>query len=159
MKHMNMGRWLKGVAIATGIIGALGFFVVLPVYARIISRRIPEFEPAALPWLIFFWIMAVPCYLALYQFWCICREIGQDNSFCTENVRALHRIALWALVDCGICLAGNVIFSLVGFSTAFVFLLFLLIVFIGAVIAVMCEALARLVDNASRMKAENDLTI
>ncbi|MBR6748418.1 MAG: DUF2975 domain-containing protein [Clostridia bacterium] len=39
------------------------------------------------------------------------------------------------------------------------FLLFLLIVFIGAVIAVMCEALARLVDNASRMKAENDLTI
>ncbi|MBE6929181.1 MAG: DUF2975 domain-containing protein [Ruminococcaceae bacterium] len=159
MEHMNMGRWLKGVAIATGIIGALGFFVVLPVYSQIICRRVPEFAPAALPWLIFFWVMAVPCYLALYQFWRICCEIGRDNSFCVENVRALRRIAALALVDCGICLAGNVLFTVLGYSTAFVFLLFLLIVFIGAVIAVMCEALARLVDNASRMKAENDLTI
>ncbi|MBR6748417.1 MAG: DUF2975 domain-containing protein [Clostridia bacterium] len=95
MEHMNMGRWLKGVAIATGIIGALGFFVVLPVYSQIICRRVPEFAPAALPWLIFFWVMAVPCYLALYQFWRICCEIGRDNSFMWKMCVRCGKLRRW----------------------------------------------------------------
>jgi len=159
MEHISMGRWLKGITIATGIIGALGFLVILPVYSQVLSRRVPEFAPAQLPWLLFFWVMAVPCYLALHQFWCICRRIGEDNSFCSQNVRSLHLIALYALIDCALCFIGNIVFSVLGYSVPGVFVLFLLIVFIGLVIAVMCEALARLVDNASRMKAENDLTI
>ena len=159
MNHIGMGRWLKGVTIATGVIGALGFFVILPVYSQVLCRRVPAFAPMQLPWLVFFWIMAVPCYLALHQFWCVCRRIGEDNSFCLPNARSLRRIALYALIDCVICFAGNILFSVLGYSVPGVFLLFLLIVFIGLVIAVMCEALARLVENASRMKDESDLTI
>jgi len=159
MEHIHMGRWLKGVTIATGIIGALGFFVILPVYSQVLCRRLPDFAPMQLPWLIFFWVMAIPCYLALHQFWRICCRIGEDNSFCPQNVQSLRRIALCALIDCAVCFAGNILFSVLGSSVPGLFLLFLLIVFIGLVIAVMCEALARLVDNASRMKAENDLTI
>ena len=156
MTQKKISYWLKGIVILLGIMGVL-FWGGLTAYAFYLRAD----EPQNLFWTFIFssWYTAAFCYGVLIEFWGVCTQIGNDNSFSRENARHFHRMGI-----CGVlALAGFVIRPLylaleqaltVGFGIFVAAEILIAIVFI-----VLCEALSRLILNAYEMKQENELTI
>ena len=143
-------------------LAALGAGVYLwffPSLGEGIALANPEYAPAKMPWLIFLWLTALLCYAALALAWQIVGSIGRDQPFSRENARRFAIIARLALVDAALFFVGNVGFILLNWSHPGVFLLSLLVDFVGLFIAAACEALAHLVLRAAGIQEENDLTI
>lgn len=159
MKQSNLSKWLKFITIAVGIMGAIVFFLIIPSEGRMIAKANPEYSYCYWIWLSFIWVMAVPCYLVLVYFWKICNQIERDNSFSLENAKSLTRISQLAIFDTIICFFGNVILLLMGISHPVVIILFLFVIFAGVAVAVVSAALSHLVEKASTIQEENNLTI
>jgi len=159
MNQSNLTKWLKFITFAVGIMGFIVFLFLLPVIGKDIVTANPEFAYCFWPWLVFIWILAISCYIVLIKFWGICSQIELDNSFSAVNVKALTTISKLAIFDCILCFLGNVIFFVLNMSHPGIMLGFLFIIFAGIAIAIVSAALAHLVEKASKMKEENDLTI
>lgn len=159
MNQSNLSKWLKFITIAVGIIGLIVFLFLLPMVGREFANANPEYSYCYYPWLIFIWIMAIPCYMVLGFFWSICNEIQRNNSFSDKNTKSLVWISGLAIFNTIFCFVGNVAFLLLGMSHPGVFIGFLFVVFSGIAIAIVSAALSHLVKKASLLQEENDLTI
>lgn len=159
MNQSNLSKWLKFITVVVGIMGAIVFFILLPMIGNDIAIMNKEYAFCYWPWLLFIWGMGIPCYLVLVFFWKICREIENDNSFSKKNAELLSWISRLAIIDTIICFIGNMIFFILGMSHPSVVIGFLFVIFAGITVAVVSAALAHLVDKASRIQEENDLTI
>lgn len=159
MKQSQLARWLKTITILAGVAGMLLFFGIIPAVVRDLGREFPELNYLVLPCLVVLWAAAVPCLVALVEFWGICSRIAEDNSFCRENARSLEIIGKLALLDTVACLAGTAYLFLNHACNPGVILLSLGVMIAGTAIAIAAMTLSHLVDKAIRIKEDNDLTI
>lgn len=159
MNQSNLSRWLKFITIAVGIIGAVVFFVLLPMIGKDIIHVNKEYAGFYWPWLIFIWIMAIPCYMVLILFWDICGQIKKNKSFSERNVKNLVWISRLAIFDIILCFVGNVIFAVFNMSHPGIMVAFLFVIFTGVAIAIIAAALSHLVKKACMIQDENELTI
>lgn len=159
MEQKTLSLVLKLVLVGFAIAGALLYIWLLPMLGSDFVLNYPELQPWYLPWMVFLWLTAVPCYIALYFGWSIATEIGRDNSFSIQNSLSLRNIAIAAAVDAVFFFLGNILFLLLNMSHPAVFLLSCFLVFGGVAIAVAAACLSHLVFKAARMREENDLTI
>jgi hypothetical protein len=159
MDQVRLSRWLKAIIIGTGICGTVIYFLVFPMIGKDIVSDYPEFHSWYWPWLIFLWITAVPCYIALVSGWKIAADIGRDRSFSFENAKRLKLISILAAADAILVFAGNLIFLFLNMSHPSVFLMALLVVFVGIALSVVFAALSHMVLKAAKLREENELTI
>lgn len=101
-------------------------------------------------------VMVLPVLAALFDGWQMFTAIGQNNSFCMENARRLHRICVYALADTALLLCITVWRCLAGDDLLLLYILFLLG---GASVAIIAQALSQLTAKAAQLQDENDLTI
>lgn len=160
MNQTNLSKWLKGVVIGAGIIGVLVYGYILPECWRMGTAEHTTLGGQTY-WvrMIFLWITAVPCYLALVDAWKLFTEIGRNNSFSYVNARYLKNIATLAFLDTAYYFAGNLALFLLGKNHPAVLLGSLLIDFVGIAVGVLSAALSHLVYKAAALKEENELTI
>ena len=81
MEQHRLIKWLKFLVIfatGCGIVMDLG---VLPGVGSWMVDLAPEFGGYFWPWLIFLWILSVPCYMALWMAWKIFTDIEKDKAF------------------------------------------------------------------------------
>ena len=156
-KHPERG--MKLAALAAALIGLLAAFVFLPMLASALLEEFPAYQKWYWPCLIYGWVVLLPGFAGLWEFWKICVEIGRDNSFSQKNARSLFRICLLALTMAALLAVGVAALCLLGMG-----LPALLIAMLGfgaacALVALLANALAQLVRRAAAIKRENDLTI
>jgi hypothetical protein len=159
MDQSRLSKWLKTVIIGTGICGIVIYFFVFPYLGHDIIGSNPEFSSWYWPWLIFLWVTAIPCYVALVCGWKVADEISKDNSFCVKNARRLRLISIMAAADSAFVFIGNIVFLLLNMNHPGVILIALFIVFAGIVITVVSAALSHLVLKAAKLREENEFTI
>lgn len=159
MKQKELAKWLKLVITFAVLIGVFLCLVIVPTLGHDFALMYPEFDYMYWPCLIYIWITAVPFYFALYKAFLICREISADNSFCTENAQRLKEISKLALSECILYLAAMIILFVLNLLHPSILLIMLFIIFTGISIAIISAALSHLVEKASELKKENDLTI
>lgn len=159
MNQKNLSTWLKGILIGAAICGLIVYAGILPFCSYEIVRTNPSYSGYFYPWMIFLWITAIPCYMALVYGWRIFTEIGRDNSFSYENAESLKQISRLALLDTVYFFIGNLIFLFLQMSHPGVVLLSLLVDFVGIAVTIVCAALSHLVYNAAALKEEQSLTI
>lgn len=106
-------------------------------------------------------VSAVPALLCLARFWGICGSIGQDRSFSPENALRLKRMSQYMLMDAALYAGFLIWFFAAGWYKKAAWLLFavLLAVFISVALTVLCAALSHLVQKASVLEEEQELTI
>lgn len=156
MKQKKICRWLKGLTVLLGTMG-VAFFGGVTVLAFYMRQQNPQ-DPVW-SFVFFSWYTAVLCYGVLFQFWDVCTQIGQDNSFSLENVRSFHRMAILG-VAAGIgYLVRMAYLMIVGGFRWPGFLYNLALILLSVVFVTLCEALSQLVRNAYEVKRENELTI
>ena len=156
-KHPERG--MKLAAVAAAALGLLAAFVLLPALASAMLEEYPAYQKWYWPGLIYCWVVLLPGFAGLWEFWKICVQIGRDDSFSQENARSLFRICLLALTMAALLAAGVAALCLLGMG-----LPALLIAMLGfgaacALVALLANALSQLVRRAAAIKSENDLTI
>ena len=150
---------LKLTVITIGILGAIFFFGALPFVGKWIAELAPEFARAYYPWLILFWITAVPCYMALVLLWRIIKSIDKDELFRNVNAARLRTVARLAFADTIIFMVANIVYGFLNINHPSIFLTSAFVCIIGVAFGICMKALAAFFDKAAALQEENDLTI
>lgn len=154
MRNKEISGWLKALCVLLAILGVVVFgFIIRQWLFFFVGGASLVISIASTLYTALF------CYLALYQFYLVTREIGNDNSFSLENANAFHRMGIF-----GICIgAGYVIrailLAITGTLSFYYLAIFAVLLVISLAFFVLCEALSKLIQGAYAMKQENDLTI
>ena len=156
-KHPERG--MKLAALAAALIGLLAAFVFLPMLASALLEEFPAYQQWYWPCLIYGWVVLLPGFAGLWEFWKICVEIGRDNSFSQKNARSLFRICLLALMMAALLAVGVSALCLLGMGLPALLIAMLGFAAACALVALLANALAQLVRRAAAIKSENDLTI
>jgi len=158
MEHKNISRLL----ILAGGIAVLG---ILFVFYLSTPLRVALNPAAGFPWLyvIFKAIAGLPYLLALASYFGICRRIGNDKSFCPENVRDMNRITLHMLISSLVWLVSIAVLPAIANETAFpVYVLVCaaaLAMMASLAVALVAKMMAHLVNRAVVLQEDSDLTI
>ena len=159
MVNKKIARILRGFAVTSGIIGGLFFFWYMPLCIDEIITGAPEVAFLGWPAKIGMFIIAFICYFALYHFLKICTHIENENSFCFENVVNMKIIGSSALVVALLTVLGDVYLLITGWLHPGIIIASFFFIFIVLSFTVISYALSYLIDNAVKIKEENDLTI
>lgn len=159
MSQKSLSRWLKAIIGGMAICGALIYLYIIPILGRDLVDARPEYTSWYFPWLAVVLVSAIPYYWGLYFGWKVSTEIGKDNSFSMENAEYLKNISILAALDSLYFFAANVVFMVINMNHPGVFLISLIVVFIGVAVTVAAAALSHLVRKAAEIQQENELTI
>lgn len=165
MQQKTLVSWLKAIIIVFALLLGVLLFLVVPTIGRRAVINTPAASFLFWPCLVVIWVLGALVYLMLVEAWKVCGRIGQGCPFCGENAKSFVYIAQYALIDCGILFAGNIVYAAVsewnglGVYPMEVPIFSLLLIFIGLAVAVAAVTLSHLIYKASDMDEENRLTI
>jgi hypothetical protein len=159
MDQVRLSKWLKAVIIGVGVCGAAVYFLIFPFMGKSITDDYPEFNSWYWPWLIFLWLTAVPCVIALVSGWKIAADIGRDHSFSMENAKRLRLISILAAADSALVFMGNIVFLFLKMNHPSVIFMALFVAFGGIALSVVFAALSHMVLKGAKLREENELTI
>ena len=150
---------LKITVITTGLLGAVFYIWALPSVGRFIAEVSPEFAGAYYPWLILFWITAVPCYTALVLLWKVVKSIDSNRLFRTVNADRFRTVAKLAFTDAALFMAANIVFLFLNFNHPSILIASAFVCIVGVSFGICMKAMASFFDKAATLQEENDLTI
>lgn len=159
MDQKRIANGLKVFCVFVAVVGALFFFLYIPLRIGELAILFPEAAHLKWPGILGVWIIAVLCYIALWNFWKICTRIGEDNSFCNENAEAMKQMALMAFLIVCLIIAAVVFLGILGHLGMAYFMIGFFVACVAAGVSVVCYALSLLIRKATEIKEENDLTI
>jgi len=162
MSQKSLARWIKGILLGFATFGIIFcicavYFGVIPLFGRDVFYD--DKAHLFMPWMFFLLITAIPCYIFLVMGWKIAVNIENDRSFSAENAAYLKKMAYLTLGDTIFFALGNIVFLFLNLSHPAMLLASLVIDFLGVSISVGCAALSHLVQKATEIQAENELTI
>ena len=156
MNRRSILGMLKVACIITALLGLTLFLGVAPVVLR--SLNVGNTMRFVID-LIYVWIIGGLSFAALWEAWKICREIGNDRSFCPENVRSLKHIARLMFVAFGMMTVGMGVVLVTGGYDGVLIGLVALGMCISLIFSLFAKALSELILIGAEIKQENDLTI
>lgn len=159
MEQRTLVQWLKILVIFAAVCGVGICVGALPPMGRSFVDKYPELSYCYWPWLLFLWVLAVPCFMALVLAWKVFTNIEKDNSFCMENAEYLKKFSYLAAWDSAVLFVGNAVYLLLGMNHPSLFLTCILVMFAGIAIAVASACLSHLIRKAALLQEESDLTI
>ena len=159
MEQHRLIKWLKFLVIFAAGCGMVMDLGVLPGVGSWMVDLAPEFGGYFWPWLIFLWILSVPCYMALWMAWKIFTDIEKDRAFTMENAERMGTISFLAAADAVFLVVGNVVYLLLHMNHPGVLLASFFIALVGIAIAIAAAMLSHLIRKAARLQDESDWTI
>lgn len=159
MKQGRIAKILRVFSVLSGISGGIFFFWFMPMCINEVVKIEESLTFLKWPGTIMMWVIAGVCYYALYNFFKVCDHIEQGNSFCEDNVLNMKNIGNAATIVTIIILLGDICLLIAGWLHPFMIVVSLISIFIASSFTVISYALSYLIDNAVKIKEENDLTI
>ena len=159
MTQKVLSVWMKIIIVLFAVCGIAIFFVAVPIIGNDFSQSYPEYSYCFIPWLVFIDLMAIPCYIVLGYAWKIAQSISNEKAFTTKNSLRLKRVSILALITSLYFFIGNMTFLLLSMNHPTIFILSCICIFIGVSISVASAVLSYLVNKASELQEQSDLTI
>ena len=159
MEQHRLIKWLKFLVIFAAGCGMVMDLGVLPGVGSWMVDLAPEFGGYFWPWLIFLWILSVPCYMALWMAWKIFTDIEKDKAFTMENAKRMGNVSFLAAADAVLLVIGNVVYLILHMNHPGVLLASFLVALVGTAIAIAAAMLSHLIRKAARLQDESDWTI
>ncbi|MCM3180631.1 DUF2975 domain-containing protein [Cytobacillus horneckiae] len=153
--------FLKIAVILMGIpVLALCLFLV-PELAEYTVELYPNMTYMKVLVFLFFYVTAIPFYIALYQAFKLVGFIDKNIAFSELSVRALKNIKNCAITISMLYVVGMPLLYLMAEmdDAPGIVVIGLVIIFASMVIAVFAAVLQKLLKNAIDIKSENDLTV
>lgn len=159
MNQRELSIWLKGLLLMSGVLGLFLCFGLAPNMGSTLAESDPSRAHLFWPCLLFIWIACIPIYMALYQAWMIFKNVGEDNSFCEENMLRLKKVSRLSIIVVLMYSCAAFWLLIVDLVNFYIFLAIFVILFASIFVAVSSAVLSHLVNKAVELQKENDLTI
>lgn len=160
MDKKSLEFWLKLVMIGLGVAGIIVYMIVLPFFAKeTFDYAGGVWKSAFWSWMVFLWITAISCYVALFYGWRIAGRIGIGKSFSRQNATDMKKISMLALGDSAIFISGSILLLFFNINHPGILLMSIFIPIIGVSIAVAAMVLSHLIYKAALIEEEAELTI
>ncbi|MDR3289540.1 MAG: DUF2975 domain-containing protein [Peptococcaceae bacterium] len=159
MSSKTLCAWVRLAVVAVAVCGLILCGYVLPSWGAAIVRGTPEVASWYLPWLLFLWAAALPCFAILWLVWKVAGAIQRETVFTLRTARWIKSAAGCLFADVGFFFAGNVIFVLMGRSHPGILLLSLFGDILGVALAILAAVLSRYITKAAVLQEESEGTI
>ncbi len=141
------------VALLLVVVGGVPGYMSHVTYVR------PDLSGWALPMELYGGLISLPVFAAIAQLWMVFGTIAENNAFCAENAKRFMRIERLAIADLGLVAILWGFLLIVGVTPPFILLCLSGATFVGGVAIIVFRVLAALVQNATSLRQENELTI
>ena len=159
MKHRELARWLKLLAILSGIVILFLAFLLVPNVAKEMALTRTKYAHLQMPFNLFVWVSVIPFMLSLLNAWKIFNQIGQDNSFSKQNAHYLTNISRLSLIELVYYFIGIILLLVFNLLHPPIIIAMAVVIFIAFALSIITAALSHLVNKAAEIKDENDLTV
>lgn len=159
MSQKSLSYWLKIIILLMAVCGVAIYLYVMPTLLMPLITISFESSLVSNIWLIILWISAIPCYIVLIFGWMIARNIGIDKSFSISNSKYLKNIMIVTIVDSAYFFIINIVMLKLNMSSVLIFVISMVLIFAGIVVATASACLSHLVLKASKLQEQSDLTI
>ena len=155
---------ISWVLLAAGVIAAVAGVFLFFVYGTAVAISCREnFQEVAFlfwPGLIWLWTIGLTYLAAMFYYFRIVLNIGEDRSFTRENATGLAHIAFLMCLAGVLWLLGEILPGLIwGVVLGIGWLALLLAAAASFAMGLLAWALGRLLARAVQLKEENDLTV
>ena len=159
MSSKALCKMLRASVVAIAICGLVACVYIFPAIGEQIVHFNPEYSHWPLPWLIFLWITAAPCFVILILIWKVAAAIKQERVFTNQTARLVKAGSLLMFGSVIFFFVGNIVFLLLGMSHQEIYVPSLFVIILGMALAVSAAILSRYLIKASMLQEEADGTI
>ncbi len=152
---MNLKRlsgWMKGIVAALFLFGALFFFVFIPLAGLDFVRNTAWYWA----WVALLWLIALPCAYILCLCWRASCDVSEGKAFTQRNATRLKGISVACFINAALLLLGNALLLILQGNNVKAFLISLFVVGGFAIVATAAACLSAFVQEAAKIKEEND---
>lgn len=159
MSSKTLCVWVRIAVIAVTICGLTLCGYIIPSWGTDIVAANPEFGHWYLPWLIFLWIVSLPCFSILIFVWKVSGAIKQEQVFTLKTAKWIKISAVLIFADVGFFFTGNLTFLLLGMNHPGIILISLFVDIFAIALAVLAAVLSRYITKAAVLQEESEGTI
>jgi len=159
MSSKTLCVWVRIAVIAVALCGLVLCAYLIPLWGVDIATANPEFENWYLPWLLFLWVVSLPCFSILIFVWKVSGAINREEVFSSKTARWIKISAVLLFADVGLFFIGNLTFWLIGMNHPGILLLSMLVDIFAIALAVLAAVLSRYITKAAVLQEENEGTI
>lgn len=159
MTSKTLGKLMHASVIAAAICGLIICAFVIPFWGEEIIVANPEFGNWFWPWLIFAWIIAVPCFVILIFIWKVSSAVINETVFTIKTARWVKTGAVLLFCDVALLFFGNVILFLCNMNHPGILLLSLIAVIFAVALALLAAVLSRYITKAAILQEESEGTL
>lgn len=160
MKQKPLAVMLMLIIIGVFICAAVVYAFIVPDFGMSLAEAgNGEFAYMYAPWFWFVTGTSLPVAAALVLAFIIAVNIYRDRSFIMLNAKLLAGISILAAIDTAYFFIGNIVFLLLDMHQGGLFILCMLVCFVGVAVTVAAAALSHYARKAAELKEQAELTI
>lgn len=159
MTSRTLGRLMRISVIAAALCGLFLCAYVIPSWGQSIVNTYPETSGWYRPWLVFEWLVALPCFAVLVYVWKVSDAVMKDTVFTMLTAKWVKMGSVLLLLDASFLFIGNVILLLAGMSHPGVLLLSVMADIFIVTLALLAAVLSRYLTKAAILQEESEGTI
>jgi len=159
MSSRSSGSLMRVSVIAAAICGLFLCLYVIPSLGQSIIFTYPEFDSWFWPWLIFVWLLALPCFAILVFIWNVSGAIIGETVFTLQTAKWVKMGAILLLTDAVLLFVGNVLLLLLNMNHPGVLLLSVIGDIFAIGLAQLAAVLSRYLTKAAVLQEESEGTL
>jgi hypothetical protein len=159
MTSKALGNLMRIAVIAAAVSGLFLCTYVIPSWGRGIISENPEFSGWFWPWLVFIWLVTLPCFAVLVFVWKVSGAVMRDTVFTFLTAKWVKAGAVLLLSDAALLFIGNVILLLIGMNHPGILLMSVIGDIFIVALALLAAVLSRYLTKAAVLQEESEGTI
>lgn len=159
MSSKNLGSLMRVSVIAATICGLFLCLYVIPSWGRSIITVNPEFSSWLWPWLVFAWLVALPCFAILVFVWKVSGAVICETVFTGQTAKWVKIGAVLLLSDAAFLFVGNIVLLLLNMNHPGILLLSVIGDIFAVALALLAAVLSRYLTKAAVLQEESEGTL
>jgi hypothetical protein len=159
MSSRTLGNLIRVSVIAAAICGLFLCLYVIPSWGWSIIVTNPELSGWFWPWLIFAWLVALPCFAILVFVWKVSGAVIRETVFTFQTAKWVKTGAVLLLSDVVLLFVGNILLLLFNINHPGILLLSVIGDIFAVALALLAAVLSRYLTKAAVLQEESEGTL
>jgi hypothetical protein len=159
MSSRTLGSLMRVSVMAAAICGLFLCLYVMPSWGWSMIVINPELSGWFWPWLIFAWLVALPCFAILVFVWKVSGAVMRETVFTFQTAKWVKKGALLLLSDAVFLFVGNVVLLLLNMNHPGILLLSVIGDIFAVALALLAAVLSRYLTKAAVLQEESEGTL
>lgn len=156
MSSKTLGRLMRISVIVIAVCALFFCAYVIPYLGMNRITAYPEFSSWFWPWLIFAWLVALPCFAVLVLLWKVAGAVMSDTVFTFQTAVWVKLGSILLLIDAGILFMGNIILFILGMNHPSVLIMSMFGEIVIVTFSLFAAVLSRYLTKASILREETE---